>query len=120
MNNIKQSKLNIEKLKTGLTYEGKKRLDTLIKNIKKAIKGAEIDNIKNMRLHLESLEPQKNDDITSLFLQGLGINSKMLFDLNFVEYNKKQNLMMIKCRCNWLKQFLTTYKKKYSVSSYEV
>ena len=107
--NIKQSQININKLKEGLTYEGKKRLDNLIKDIHKSIKQAESENIKAMRLHLESLEPQKNNDITSLFMQGLGINAKMLFDLKYVEYEKQKGKMMVLCRCKWLKQFLTKY-----------
>lgn len=116
----KQSQINIEKLKQGLTYEGKKRLDTLIKDIKKSIKHAESENVKAMRLHLESLESQKNNDITSLFMQGLGINSKMLFDLKFVEWEKQKGKNMILCRCKWLKNFLTVYRDRYSIKSYEV
>ena len=73
-----------------------------------------------MRLHLENLEPQKNDNITSLFMRGLGINSKMLFDLKYVEYEKKKGKSMILCRCKWLKQFLTKYRAMYSTKSYEV
>ena len=118
--NIKQSQININKLKEGLTYEGKKRLDNLIKDIHKSIKQAESENIKAMRLHLESLEPQKNDNITNLYMQGLGINTKMLFDLKYVEYEKQKGKMMVLCRCKWLKQFLTKYRAMYSTKSYEV
>lgn len=118
--NTKQSQINIEKLKDGLTYQGKQRLDMLIKDIKKAIKHAESENIKAMRLHLESLEGNKEDDITSLFMQGLGINSKMLFDLKFVEWEKEKGKNMVLCRCKWLKQFLTKYRAMYSTKSYEV
>lgn len=73
-----------------------------------------------MRYHLESLEPQKNDDITSLYMQGLGINTKMLFDLNYVEYTKKMGKMFIASRYKWLKDFLTVYRNRYSTKSYEV
>lgn len=121
MKNTKtKQQINIEKLKIGLTYEGKKRLDNLIKDIKKSIKHAESENIKAMRLHLESLETQKNDDIASLFMRGLGISSKMLFDLKYVEYEKQKGKSMILCRCKCLKQFLTKYRAMYSTKSYEV
>ena len=90
---MKDVENNIEKLKIGLTYEGKKRLDNLIKDIRKSIKNAESENIKAMRYHLESLEPQKNDNITSLYMQGLGINTKMLFDLKYVEYEKQKGVL---------------------------
>jgi hypothetical protein len=120
MKDIKQSQINIDNLKIGLTYEGKKRLDNLIKDIRKSIKHAESENIKAMRYHLESLEPQKNDNITNLYMQGLGINTKMLFDLKYVEYEKQKSKMMVLCRCKWLKQFLTKYRSMYSTKSYEV
>ena len=118
--NIKQSQININKLKEGLTYEGKKRLDNLIKDIHKSIRTAESENIKAMRYHLESLEPQKGDNITSLYMQGLGINSKMVFDLKYVEYEKQKGKMMVLCRCKCLKQFLTKYRAMYSTKNYEV
>ena len=120
MKDNKQSKLNIEKLKVGLTYEGKKRLDVLIKDIKKSIRHAESENIKAMRLHLQSLNGSNSNDVTDLFMQGLGINTKMLFDLKYVEYEKQKGKVMVLCRCKWLKQFLTVYKDKYSTKSYEV
>ena len=119
MKNIKQPQLNIEKLKEGLTYQGKQRIDILIKDIRKSIKTAECENIKAMRYHLQSLNGN-NNDITGLFMQGLGISTKTLFDLNYFEHEKKNGMMMIKCKCKWLKDFLTVYRSKYETKSYEV
>jgi len=110
---------NIEKLKIGLTYEGKKRLDNLIKDIKKSIRKGEIDNINAMRNHLQSLSGN-NDDITGLFMQGLGISAKSLYDLKYVEYTKQSGKSSVIYHCKWLKQFLTQYRAMYSTKSYEV
>jgi hypothetical protein len=72
-----------------------------------------------MRLHLENLD-LKRIMIKSLFSEGLGINSKMLFDLKYVEYEKQKGKMMVLCRCKWLKHFLTNIVILYSTKSYEV